>query len=207
MGDVAGGVELPECLEGDALGVAVEEGEIGAAAVDGGASLNWLASRGSAEPIGRMKELPHTRSCFVCGESNPSGLKLRFKTNGQSVQTRFRPQGEHIGFKGTVHGGLIATVLDEIMVWACAVQTKRFSFCAELSVRFLRPVRPNEEVSAAGYLVANRRGRLFEARAELKDLGGAVLASATGKYVPVKEGDLGAMAADFVGDAGEWLMG
>ena len=83
-----------------------------------------------------MKILPHTRSCFVCGESNPVGLKLRFHTDGRVVQTRFTPRPEHIGFKGIVHGGLITTLLDEIMVWACAVQTQRFAFCAELNVRF-----------------------------------------------------------------------
>ena len=74
-----------------------------------------------------MHELPHTRSCFVCGESNPLGLQLRFHADGDEVRTRFVPRPEHIGFKGVVHGGLLATLLDEIMVWACAVRTKRFA--------------------------------------------------------------------------------
>src|SRR6266550_1900862 len=108
-----------------------------------------------------MKVLPHTYSCFVCGESNPIGLRLRFETDGRIVQTHFVPRPEHIGFKQTVHGGLIATVLDEIMVWACAVQTKRFAFCAELSVRFLNPVRPGTELMAQGELAKNRRNRIF----------------------------------------------
>src|SRR5437667_1987836 len=116
-----------------------------------------------------MKMLPHTRSCFVCGESNPVGLKLRFETDGRIVQARFRPRMEHVGFKQTIHGGLIATLLDEIMVWACAVQTRRFAFCAELNVRFLSPVRPEEELVAVGELVSNRRDKLFEARGELKN--------------------------------------
>ena len=106
-----------------------------------------------------MRQLPHTRSCFVCGEANPAGLKLRFETDGRVVQTSFVPQGEHVGFRQTVHGGLIATLLDEIMVWACAVQTKRFAFCAELNVRFIGPVRPNEAVIASGELVSNRHGQ------------------------------------------------
>src|SRR5512143_1353431 len=92
-------------------------------------------------PIPGMKLLPHTRSCFVCGESNPAGLNLRFKTDGRLVQTHFVPRAEHVGFRQTVHGGLIATLLDEIMVWACAVGTKRFAFSAELNVRFIRPAR------------------------------------------------------------------
>ncbi len=153
-----------------------------------------------------MKELPHTRSCFVCGESNPSGLKLRFQTDGQQVQTRFVPRPEHVGFRQTVHGGLVATLLDESMVWACAVTTKQFAFCAELNVRFVQPVRPMQEVFATAQLVSNRRGKVFEARADLKDGTGKVLATATGKYLPIKEADLSALAADFVGDA-TWVIG
>lgn len=152
-----------------------------------------------------MRVLPHTRSCFVCGEANPAGLKLRFETDGQVVQTRFVPRAEHVGFKQTIHGGLIATVLDEIMVWACAVQTKQFAFCAELSVRFLRPLRPNEPVIAIGELAANRRGKLFEAKAELKNQAGLVLAAATGKYLPIKQSDATALAEDFVEDP-KWLF-
>ena len=54
-----------------------------------------------------MKTLPHTHSCFVCGESNASGLKLLFKTDGKIVHSRFTPREEHIGFKQVVHGGLL----------------------------------------------------------------------------------------------------
>ena len=153
-----------------------------------------------------MKLLPHTRFCFVCGESNPAGLNLRFETDGRLVQTRFVPRPEHVGFRRTVHGGLTATLLDEIMVWACAVQTKRFAFCAELNVRFLNPVRPGEALVASGELVSNRRGRLFDAKAELRDQAGVVLATATGKYLPIKQAEAAEMFTDFVEDPG-WVFG
>lgn len=152
-----------------------------------------------------MKELPHTHSCFVCGESNPFGLKLRFETDGRVVQSRFTPRAEHAGFKGVVHGGIISTLLDEIMVWACAVQTKRFAYCAELTVRFVTPLRPGEEVVARAELTANRRDKIFEAKAELKNAAGHILATSTGKYLPVKANDAADMAADFVGNA-NWLF-
>ena len=152
-----------------------------------------------------MKTLPHTHSCFVCGESNPIGLKLRFETDGQIVRTHFVPRPEHVGFRQTVHGGLIATLLDEIMVWACAVQTKRFAYCAGLNVRFQNPLRPGEQVLATAELVENRRGKLFEAKGELRNGAGVLLATATGKYLPIKENVATEMAEDFVGDAG-WVV-
>jgi uncharacterized protein (TIGR00369 family) len=151
-----------------------------------------------------MQTLPHTRSCFVCGESNPAGLKLRFETDGRVAFTRFTPREEHIGFQQTIHGGILGTVLDEIMVWACAVGTGRFAFCAELTVRFARPARPGEELLVTAELVENRRERIFEAKGEIKKAAGAVIASATGKYVPIKETETPAMLADLIG---EWRPG
>lgn len=152
-----------------------------------------------------MQALPHTRSCFVCGEANPLGLNLRFETDGRLVRAKFLPRPEHSGFKGVVHGGLITTVLDEIMVWACAAQTRRFAFCAELNVRFLNPMPPGLEVVVTGELVANRKGRLYEAKAAMYDADGLALTKATGKYLPMKTADVSQMTTDFVGGA-DWLL-
>ena len=147
-----------------------------------------------------MQPLPHTRSCFVCGEANPFGLRLRFATDGRVAHTRFRPRAEHIGFRQTIHGGILSTVLDEIMVWACAVGTGRFAYCAELTVRFSRPTPPEEELFVTAELVSNHRDRLYEAKGEVKNAAGAVIASATGKYVPLKDADVPVMLADLIGE-------
>ena len=155
--------------------------------------------------IACMKELPHTHSCFVCGEANAIGLNLRFETDGNLVKTHFTPRPEHIGFKQVVHGGIIATLLDEIMVWACMTQSKRFAYCAELTVRFLNPLRPGEETVATAELVTNRRNKIFEAKADLKDSAGKIFATATGKYLPVKPVELSDMATDLVGDPAQIL--
>jgi len=149
--------------------------------------------------IGRMRELPHTHSCFVCGESNAIGLRLRFETDGRLIHCRFRPRIEHAGFQGVVHGGLIATVLDEIMVWACAVGTGRFAFSVEMNVRYVNPLPPGEEAMITGELTANRRNKVFETKAEARRLSGEMVASATGKYFPIKETMLPAMLADVTG--------
>lgn len=151
-----------------------------------------------------MKELPHTHSCFVCGESNPHGLKMRFHAEGRLVTAKFRPCAEHVGFKGVVHGGLTATVLDEIMVWACVVATRKFAFCAELKIRYLRPLAPGEEVVVTSELVTDHKGRILEAKAAMHNAAGKILVQATGKYMPLKEVDASEMVRDFIGDP-SWL--
>jgi uncharacterized protein (TIGR00369 family) len=152
-----------------------------------------------------MRELPHTKSCFVCGEANALGLRQRFETDGRVVRTRFTPRPEHAGFQGVVHGGILATLLDEIMVWACAVQARRFGFCAEMNLRFLRPTTPGAEVVVEAEMVQDRRGRIFEAKAEVRNAAGEVLASATGKYMPIRDADMAELQRDMVGDA-SWLL-
>jgi uncharacterized protein (TIGR00369 family) len=147
-----------------------------------------------------MKELPHTRSCFVCGDANLLGMKLRFHDHGDEVRTTFTPLPEHVGFKNLVHGGLLSTVLDEVMAWACAARTRRFAFCAEMKVRFLHPVVPGGALSVVGRLVEDRRGRIFLASAELTDETGTLCASAEGKYIPVKAEAMAPLAEDLVGE-------
>lgn len=144
--------------------------------------------------------LPPTRSCFVCGAENPLGLKLRFIAEPGQVRAVFQPRREHVGFHDTVHGGLTSTVLDEAMVWACGAATGRFAYCAELTVRFLKPVRPETACAIVGRLIEPRRRRLLLAEAELRDGAGTLLAAATGKYVPIAAESIEPMLSDFLGD-------
>lgn len=146
-----------------------------------------------------MQTLPGTKSCFICGRQNPHGLNLRFETDGIRVQTTFVPGPTHVGFRNTVHGGIIAALLDEVMVWACGVTTKRFAYCAEMTVRFAHPLPPGMAALAVGELVSNRRDKLFEARAELRDPRAILLASATGKYLPLKPSETNQIMEDFEG--------
>lgn len=150
-----------------------------------------------------MKPLPHTRSCFVCGLENPLGLKLDLFAVPGAVETRFRFRPECCGFRETVHGGMIAAVLDEVMVWAAGVVTKQLCYCGEMTIRYQRPTRPGVPVTVRGSLVENRRGRLFLTRAELRDEAGELLAEATGKFLPIPGDAKGVMLADFVEPVGD----
>lgn len=147
-----------------------------------------------------MLNLPRTKSCFVCGAHNPIGLQLQMETDGTQARVLFKFKPEHCGFRETVHGGLISTVLDEIMVWAIGVQARRFAYCAELNVRFLKPVSPNVEIEARASKIVNKRNRLFEVEGEIVGPGGEILATASGRYLALPDVSLGAMMADFVDD-------
>src|SRR4051812_42310858 len=84
----------------------------------------------------KLLELPHTEGCLVCGKKNAFGMKLNLFVDPSSgiVVVDFSPRPEHIGFTGVAHGGMLATVIDEAMVWAATWSMKRFCLCGELSV-------------------------------------------------------------------------
>lgn len=144
-----------------------------------------------------MEDLPHSRGCFVCGAENRIGFRLRFRTDGQKVEADYTPRSEHNGFVGVVHGGLLATLLDEAMVWACAVRTQHFSYCAEMTTRFLEPAHPDQPLIVAAWLAENKRGRLFLAESEVRTRDGKVLTTGTGKYMPIRNIDRAILVEDF----------
>jgi uncharacterized protein (TIGR00369 family) len=133
-----------------------------------------------------MSWLPNSTRCFVCGDANPRGLRMRFRREGELVVARFVPEADHQGYDDRVHGGILSAVLDETMVWACCARTGRFCVAAELQVRFLRPAPLGASFEARGEMTADR-GRLWEARAEIRDTADVIVARGSGKYFPMSE--------------------
>ena len=146
-----------------------------------------------------IMQLPYTKGCFVCGAQNPHGLALRFRIVGNEVHGDFTPQPQHAGFRGIIHGGIVSTVLDEVMIWAAAVTMKRFCVAADLNVRFLKRVSVGQPYLLVGKLEADR-GRIWESSGELRDATGLVYARATSKQVPLKLADLKSLTEDFLPD-------
>ena len=136
--------------------------------------------------MGTLLQLPHTARCLVCGRDNPHGLRLDLHVDRETgvVRVEFTPRPEHIGFEGVVHGGVLATVLDEAMVWAATWAGRRFCVCAELTTRFRREARVGAGLVVHARVETNRP-RLLTTSATVTDQAGELVASGTAKYVPV----------------------
>ena len=80
-----------------------------------------------------------------------------------------------------MHGGLIATVLDDAMANIACLQGER-AMTAELNTRFLHAVRVDEPLTLHAEQV-RRRGKFMECRGELVDARGEIRATATGKFL------------------------
>ena len=106
-----------------------------------------------------------SRCCFACGPDNPIGLKLDIEGDGKRVTTRFRPRREHEGWEGMLHGGIIATLLDELVAWICK-KNGIDALTAKLEIRYRKPARIGEELLAYAELV-EYRGRIVKAKARV----------------------------------------
>ena len=132
-----------------------------------------------------MKNFSDDGNCFVCGKENPAGLQLEFKPNPQNgeIEARVVFPTRLQGWRDTVHGGLLATVLDETMIKAAAAAGIK-TVTAEITVKYKKPARTVIPCLASGK-VLETRGRLVTAESRICDASGQVLATATGKLFKV----------------------
>lgn len=130
------------------------------------------------------KYLPNSKTCFVCGEDNVSGLQTRFYVEDDRVKMPLNAVEHHCGYENTVHGGVVAAALDECMGWAAARAIERMCVTAELTVRYIErvPVAPDLTVEAE---VKRAHRRMVQTEARLVDSGGNVLARAEGRFLPL----------------------
>ena len=131
-----------------------------------------------------MKELKDNQRCYVCGKDNPSGLRAVFEIdkNTRTIIGRFTPRQEHEGWQGIVHGGIVASLLDEAMV-KLAAHLGIHAVSAEITVKFKAPAAPGEELVITGK-IAKEASRLIEAEA-IVSKGLIVVAEAKGKLLKI----------------------
>ena len=91
-----------------------------------------------------------TQPCFGCGPTHPTGFQLRFAREGDAVVTRFVPGLAYQGPPGIMHGGLVATLADEIAAWAIVALLGKFGFTARFEGKLRAPVRVGVEVEGRG---------------------------------------------------------
>jgi acyl-coenzyme A thioesterase PaaI-like protein len=126
--------------------------------------------------------------CFGCGQLNPHGLHLHFFMNegGNGVWAPWTPAREHEGFTGIAHGGIITTVLDEVMGWAL-YEKNIWAVTGRIAVSFRKPVEIGVATRASAQIL-NDFGRKLDLAAEIRrEADGLMLAEATAVFVRVNE--------------------
>ncbi len=132
-----------------------------------------------------MTRLPGYPRCFVCGPDNPDGMSLELYKRDGLVTTSYTAEARHQGFGNVLHGGIIASLLDEVMAWT-VYSEDIVAVTARMEVRYRQPVPIGSRLEASAEIV-NRRGRLLEARGEIRDQEGALVAEGRASFMRVSD--------------------
>jgi uncharacterized protein (TIGR00369 family) len=134
----------------------------------------------------KLSPAPDTfTGCFGCGRDNPRGLHLEFLRDGDAVVSHVALGLEYAGYRGFVHGGVIAAMLDEAMGWALFHLRGRYGITRSLNVDYRRPVRVSSPLTVRAAIDEFARDTAVLS-AIIRDHRGRILASAAAQWTLVR---------------------
>jgi uncharacterized protein (TIGR00369 family) len=129
------------------------------------------------------REIPNHWSgqCFGCSRNNLHGLHLRFWFSEKGCITRCSIPDHLCGVDGLVHGGIIATLLDEIGAWTIIARLGKFGLTRDMLVRYLKPVPTNAELLVEGHII-DQNEKTVVLRSTIHSTDKVLLAEGESKY-------------------------
>jgi acyl-coenzyme A thioesterase PaaI-like protein len=124
---------------------------------------------------------PDDGGCFGCSPSNQDGLRLRFRRLGERVVSRHTIADRFHGAPGIAHGGIVATVLDEISCAVIALVADRRVMTGELTVRYERPCPTETPLEISATIADRTHPRYWVVEAAIH-ADGERLARSSGKF-------------------------
>lgn len=109
---------------------------------------------------------PDQYQCIGCSPHNPIGIQLEFWDDGDQIISSWMPRPEFMGWVNVLHGGIQATLLDEVAAWVVYTKCETAGVTAELQVKYKKTVFTNRgEIKLKGKLLEqNRRMAIIQAQ-------------------------------------------
>lgn len=146
----------------------------------------------------------NSKMCFICGMDNPIGMRAQFyNMEDGSVVTPCRFSELYQSFPGRVHGGIIASMLDELglrALWSDGDESV-FGVTMSIEVKYRKPVPYDTDLFGCGKVV-RETGKFIVTRAGIFDTEGNLLADADISYIKLAPG---VIAPDY--DSHEEMVG
>ncbi len=128
--------------------------------------------------------IEEAKMCFACGPENPIGLQIRFSLDDGICRGRFTAGENHVGYRNTVHGGIIYAALDDVMANVLYLQNIK-AHTARCEIRYRQPLEVGQEVLLKGWIdVQRRRLVVLKGEARLAE-GDALIADCEASFMLV----------------------
>ena len=96
--------------------------------------------------------------CFGCDPRSEQGLRMEFYEDGDRIVSRWKPRPEFQGCVDTLHGGIQATLADEISSWVVFRKFQTSGVTSRMEVRYLKPIHTSEDhITLQATVVRQRR--------------------------------------------------
>ena len=142
-------------------------------------------------------EKPEGHRCFACGTDNPIGLNLKFYRRGDAVCSDITLGKYHEGWQDVAHGGIVSTLMDELMSWAIMYSKKTFVVTRKMDIKYIRNVSIGTPLTVTGKLVDDSKPPIVKAKSEIRDNEGRLLVRSSGEFVVLPEERLSAVPKSF----------
>ena len=126
-------------------------------------------------------------TCFGCSPDNPNGLQMKFTEDGDYVISHWEPKPHFQGFNNMLHGGIQATLLDEIGFWLVTVKMKTSCVTSKLEIKYKKPVSTLKGNLLLKAIVTETKRNIISVKAELFDGDGELCSYATIEYFTFSE--------------------
>lgn len=97
--------------------------------------------------------------CFGCSQKNPYGLKMRFYADDAALYSWLSVPTHLCGWDGIVHGGVLSTILDEVMSWSAIYNLHRVVMTKTMTIDFFKPVYIADELRVEGRVIEQTNER------------------------------------------------
>ena len=78
--------------------------------------------------------------CFGCSPDNTTGLQMKFVEEGEEIISYWEPKQHFQGYQNILHGGIQATLMDEIASWYVYVKLKSAGVTSKAEIRYIKPL-------------------------------------------------------------------
>ncbi len=126
---------------------------------------------------------PQGHCCFACGTANPIGLNLQFYRLGDAVCSDITLGKNYEGWENVVHGGIVSTLLDEVMSWTIMYFKKNFLVTRKIEVKYIKPVLIGTPLVVKGEVMDDSKPPRIKARADIRDDENNLLVRSIGEFV------------------------
>jgi uncharacterized protein (TIGR00369 family) len=159
-------------------------------------AFSMLVNRSDLKQIVNMEGM----SCFACGATNPAGLHMTFHTDDQRVYSFITVPPTMVGWGQTVHGGILSTMLDEIMGWSAIYLLGKIVVTKSITVEFKKPVQVGDTLTVVG-AIGELAGRQITISSEIHCAEKGLCARAEGTFTVIAPDTavrLGVMGSDYM---------